>query len=118
MADTSLQARLKRLFSTNVVVRRIAKNRLKAIDTNKLQSAGSLSSTNYIDRFSGLHRGQSGQSVYNHTYNFHQSKVELFSDYEAMDLDPIIASALDIYADESTVKDSEGDTLTISSPNN
>lgn len=117
MADTSLQARLKRLFSTNVVVRRIAKNRLKAIDTNRLQSNGALTSTSYIDRFAGLHRGQSGQSVYNHTYNFHQSKVELFTDYEAMDLDPIIASALDIYADESTVKDSEGDTLTVSSPN-
>jgi hypothetical protein len=116
MADTSLQARLKRLFSTNVIVRRVAKNRLKVIDTNHLLSNGSLSSNNYIDRFAGLHRGQSGH-IANQTYNFHQSKTELFSDYEAMDLDPIIASALDIYADESTVKDAEGDTLTISAPN-
>jgi hypothetical protein len=117
MADTSLQARLKRLFSTNVVVRRVAKNRLKAIDSNHLLSTGALSSNSYIDRFSGLHRGQGGQIAYNQTYNFHQSKIELFSDYEAMDMDPILASALDIYADESTVKDAEGDTLTISSPN-
>ena len=29
MADTSLRARLGRLFSTNVIVRRISKNRLK-----------------------------------------------------------------------------------------
>jgi hypothetical protein len=35
-----------------------------------------------------------------------------------MDMDPILASALDIYADESTVKDADGDTLTISTPNN
>jgi len=90
MADTSLQARLKRLFSTNVIVRRVAKNRLKVIDTNHLLSNGALSSNNYIDRFAGLHRGQSGH-IANQTYNFHQSKTELFSDYEAMDLDPIIA---------------------------
>jgi hypothetical protein len=117
MADTSLQGRLRRLFSTNVVVRRIAKNRVKAVDTNRLQSNGALSSNSYIDRFTGLHRGQSGYATYNQTYNFHQSKTELFSDYEAMDLDPIIASALDIYADESTVKDADGDTLTISTSN-
>lgn len=117
MADTSLQARLKRLFSTNVIVRRIAKNQLKAVDTNKLQSTGALSSNSYIDRFTGLHRGQSGLGTYNQTYNFHSSKLELFTDYEAMDMDPIISSALDIYADESTVKNAEGDTLTISTSN-
>jgi len=117
MADTSLQARLRRLFSTNVVVRRVAKNRLKVVDANKLQSTGAVTNNRYVDRFSGLHRGQSGFASYNQTYNFHQSKLELFSDYEAMDMDPILASALDIYADEATVQNSEGDTLTISSPN-
>jgi hypothetical protein len=117
MADTSLRTRLRRLFSTNVIVRRIANNRLKVVDTNKLQSAGSVTNTAYVDRFAGLHRGQNGYTTYNQTYNFHQSKLELFSDYEAMDMDPILSSALDIYADESTVKNTEGDTLTISSTN-
>ena len=42
MANTSLRSRLKRLFATNVVVRRISKNRLKAVDTNRLQSTGNL----------------------------------------------------------------------------
>ena len=117
MADTSLQARLRRLFSTNVVVRRVAKNRLKVVDANKLQSTGAAGNNRYVDRFSGLHRGQTGRATYNQTYNFHQSKLELFTDYEAMDMDPILASALDIYADEATVQNTEGDTLTISSPN-
>jgi hypothetical protein len=117
MADTSLQARLRRLFSTNVVVRRVAKNRLKVVDANKLQSTGAVSNNRYVDRFTGLHRGQAGYAAYNQTYNFHQSKMELFTDYEAMDMDPILASALDIYADEATVQNSDGDTLTISSPN-
>ena len=117
MADTSLRARLSRLFSTNVIVRRIAKNRLKVVDTNRLQSTGDVSNS-YIDRFSGLHRGQAGlYGGYSQTMNFHQSKLELFSDYEAMDMDPIISSALDIYADESTVKDADGDTLTINTQN-
>jgi hypothetical protein len=117
MADTSLSNRLRRLFSTNVVVRRIAKNRLKVIDTNRLQSSGALSSNRYIDRFAGLQRGQS-YGTYNQSYTFHTSKLELFSDYETMDMDPILSSALDIYADESTVKDADGDTLTIRTSNN
>ncbi len=117
MANTSLRARLGRLFATNVVVRRISKNRLKAVDTNKLQSTGNLSNKRYVDRFSGIHRGMPGYGSYNQNQTFHTSKIELFTDYEAMDMDPIISSALDIYADESTVKDADGDTLTITSSN-
>ena len=54
MADKSLRARLSRLFATNVVVRRIAKNRLKAVDTNRLQSTGNMTNKRYVDRFSGV----------------------------------------------------------------
>jgi len=117
MTDTSLRARLSRLFATNVVVRRISKNRLKAVDTNKLQSHGNLSNKRYVDRFSGVQRGTPGYGTYNQNQSFHTSKIELFTDYEAMDMDPILSSALDIYADESTVKDADGDTLTIVSSN-
>ena len=117
MTDTSLRARLGRLFATNVVVRRISKNRLKAVDTNKLQSHGNLSNKRYVDRFSGVQRGTPGYGTYNQNQSFHTSKIELFTDYEAMDMDPILSSALDIYADESTVKDADGDTLTIVSSN-
>ena len=117
MADTSLRARLGRLFATNVVVRRIPKNRLKAVDTNRLQSTGNLTNKKYVDRFSGVHKGMPGYGTYNQNQTFHTSKIELFTDYEAMDMDPILSSALDIYADESTVKDADGDTLTITSPN-
>jgi len=117
MADTSLRARLSRLFATNVVVRRIAKNRLKVVDTNRLQSGGNITNKRYVDRFSGVHRGMPGYGTYNQNVNFHTSKIELFTDYEAMDMDPILSSALDIYSDESTVKDTDGDTLTIKSSN-
>ena len=116
MANTSLRSRLKRLFATNTIVRRIGKKRLQVVDSNKLQSLGSMRNTKYIDRFSGMHTNKHGYNTFNQSYSFHSSKIELFTDYEAMDMDPIISSALDIYADESTVKDTDGDTLTISSP--
>ena len=117
MANTSLRSRLKRLFATNVIVRRISKNRLKAVDTSRLQSVGNLSNKSYIDRFSGIHKGTGYGTGYNESQTFHTAKVELFTDYEAMDMDAIVGSALYIYADEATVKDADGDTLTIASSN-
>ena len=45
-------------------------------------------------------------------------KHDLFKDYELMDQDPIIASALDIYSDESTVDNIEGEILKVKSENN
>ncbi len=119
MIDTSLRARLSRLFSTNVVVRRLGKKRLRVIDTDKLQSTGNKNMTSMIDRYSGVTRTANGAfSNYNSTYSFGQNRVDLFTDYEAMDMDPIIASALDIYADECTVKNEENDLLVINSENN
>tara|TARA_R110001592_G_scaffold12397_3_gene59202 strand:- start:4809 stop:6695 length:1887 start_codon:yes stop_codon:yes gene_type:complete len=115
MANTSLRSRLRRLFSTNVIVRRIGKKRLQVVDSNKLQSMGNMKQTKYIDRFSGVHTRSPGWGTFNNTANYHQNRVELYTDYEAMDMDPILSSALDIYADESSVKDADGDTLTIKS---
>ena len=48
---------------------------------------------------------------------YQQVRRELFRDYDAMDNDPILASALDIYADESTLKNEYGDILTVRSSN-
>ena len=48
---------------------------------------------------------------------FQSQKIGLFRDYEEMDNDPIISSALDIYADESTMRSEYGDVLTIQSDN-
>ena len=75
MTDTSLRARLSRLFATNVVVRRISKNRLKAVDTNRLQSTGNMSNKRYVDRFSGVHKGMPGYGTYNQNQTFHTSKI-------------------------------------------
>ena len=44
-------------------------------------------------------------------------RLNLFQDYDAMDSDAIISSALDIYSDESTMKSEYGEVLKINSDN-
>ena len=118
----SLRKRLQNLFSTNVVVRKFGKDRLKIVDTNKLQSTGNLSQTRLADRYSRLHgsrrnTGQGSYGGYDSNYYAQQNRMMLYTDYEMMDKDPIISSALDIYSDESTLADQFGEILTIKSNN-
>ena len=118
MADTSLYKRLSKLFSSNVVVRRVGKDKLRTIDSNHIQSVGNAHNSRYVDRFTRLHGVRPhSNNTYNPNYNYFSSKTELYTDYEIMDQDPIIASALDIYADETVMKDDFGDVLTIKSSN-
>ena len=42
----SLRKRLQNLFSTNVIVRKYGKEKLRVVDTNRLQSVGNISTTN------------------------------------------------------------------------
>jgi len=114
----SLRNRLKNLFSTNVVVRKFGKDRLKIVDTNKLQSVGNLSQSRLTDRYNRLHGTKkhtmgSAYGGYDSNYYMQQNRMQLYTDYEMMDRDPIISSALDIYSDESSLADQFGDILTI-----
>jgi hypothetical protein len=45
------------------------------------------------------------------------ARLALFKDYESMDSDPIVSSALDIYSDESTMKGEYGQVIEIKSDN-
>ena len=49
MAEKDLFSRLKRLFSTNTIVRNIGGKKLKIVDTGQLQSNVQ---TNLVDRYS------------------------------------------------------------------
>ena len=114
--DTSLYGRLKRLFSSNVVVRRVGKHKLKVIDGDHMQSVGSRTNTGYVDRYSRLHgTRQHTYTTYSPHHNYYSSKLELYTEYETMDMDSIIASALDIYSDETVLKDEKGGVLSIKS---
>ena len=116
LIDKSLSARLGRLFSNNVIVRRVGGGKgLRVIDTDRLQSAGNLEQSKYVDRFTRLHGIKPSISTYNNNYNYQSSRTELYTDYEIMDMDSIIAAALDIYSDEATRKNEYDEILTIKS---
>jgi hypothetical protein len=117
MAENSLYNRLKKLFSTQVVVRRVGKNKLKVVDSSRLQSDGNRRGSAYYDRYGRLHGSNSRKNwqTYNERFNYHSNKLELYTDYEAMDKDSIISSILDIYSDESTLKNDMGDVIRIKS---
>jgi len=117
MADKTIFSRLGKLFSSNVVVRNVGGKKLKVRDTSRLQSVGN-SVTMGVDRFSKLRKtnvnfGYGTAPAQNFSYN----KNELYTDYESMDTDAIISSALDIYADESTMKNEFDQVLTIQCQN-
>jgi len=113
MADTSLFGRLQRLFSTNVIVRNVGGKRLKVADTSRTQS---ISKNNLVDRYQKIFTG-AGLSGYSDSLLTKSVRLNLFKDYEAMDSDAIISSALDIYSDESTMKSEYGEVLQIKSDN-
>ena len=115
MADKTFFGRLRKAFSTSTIVRKIGDNQLKVVDPSRLQSKGNLASNSLVDRFNRIHMSRGRDSVYNPSNAFAQLRLELFSEYESMDTDSIISSALDIYSDESTIKNEFGDVLKINS---
>jgi len=108
---------LRRLFSTDVIIRNVGGNQLKVIDTNKIQSDGNIKTNRRVDRYSRLFSSMPGGMSMSSGQLQLYTRLELFRDYEAMDTDSIISSALDIYADECTAKNEFGDVLSITSPN-
>ena len=116
MADKSLFSRLRRLFSTDVIIRNAGGDQLKVFDVNKAQQTGGLETNSLVDRFNRIY-SNSGTSLYGQqaAFNYQTMRPLLYSDYDAMDQDAIIASALDIVADEATLKNDMGEVLAIKS---
>ena len=113
--DRSFFGRLKKLFAAQAIVTVDKDGKRKVVDTDDRQM-----NTNFVnlrDRYTKLQRSYYETNQGAQSMAYHQVRRELFRDYDAMDNDPIIASALDIYADESTTKNEYGDTLTIKSTN-
>ena len=117
MADTSLFSRLQRLFSTDVVIRNQGGNQLKVIDADRIQTSGEYETNALMNRFKGIYQNPASTSLYgaNFNLNYQYLRTQLYSDYDGMDTDAIIASALDIIADESTLKNDMGEVLQIRS---
>ena len=116
MADTGLFSRLKRLFSTDVIIRNEGDNQLKVFDINKIQVSGEYETNALVDRFNRIYTN-SHTSIYGYqsSFNYQTLRPTLYSEYDSMDTDAIIASALDILADESTLRNDMGEVLQIRS---
>ena len=112
MADKSVFSRLQKLFSTNTIVRRTKKG-VRVIDTDEYQSM----STNLVDRFMKMKTPSYSTGMLESAMSYQQVRADLFRDYDSMDNDPILSSALNIYADESTPKNEHGDVLRINCSN-
>lgn len=116
MANTNLFSRLKRLFSTDVIIRSEGGSNLRVMDINKIQQSGDYETNSLVDRFNRIYTN-SHTSIYGYqsSFNYQTLRPTLYSEYDSMDTDAIIASALDIIADESTLKSDMGEVLQIRS---
>jgi len=117
MADTGLFSRLQRLFSTDVVIRNVGGNQVKTIDTDAIQTSGEFATNSLMGRLQGVYQNPGSTSLYGAQFNMNYQylRTQLYSDYDIMDQDAIVASALDIIADESTLKNDMGEVLQIKS---
>ncbi len=118
MADKSVFSRLKRLFSTDVVIRNVGGNQIKTIDSGHIQSSGEYETNSLVDRYNRIY-STAPSSLYGAQFNLNYQylRTMIYSEYDVMDQDAIIASALDILADESTLKNDMGEVLSIRSAN-
>jgi hypothetical protein len=118
MADKGLFSRLQRLFSTDVIIRNVGGDQIKVIDSSAIQQNGELQTNSLIDRYNRLY-STNPSSLYGAQFNFNYQylRPQLYSEYDVMDQDAIIASALDIIADECTLKNDMGEVLSIRSSN-
>ena len=112
----SLFDKLKSFYSGGITIRNIKNDTVKILDVYNTQSLGNLS-TNYLQsQLNGIYRsahinysGKTGWGGSNETDQI----LKLYRDYEIMDQDPIISSAISILSEESTTRNEFGDVLYI-----
>lgn len=114
MAERNTFDLLKRLFSTDVIIRNVGGDQLKVVDTGHIQSSGKYQTNSLVDRFTRLYI-YNNKNIFNPNLNYQSLRTQLYADYEAMDTDPIIASVLDIIADEACVRSEFNEILSIKS---
>jgi hypothetical protein len=116
MVDTSIFGRLKRLFSTDVVIRNIGGDQLKVMDTDRIQQLGTLQTNSLFDRYNKVYTTTGGLNFnFNNDTGYPTQRIQLYTDYEMMDQDSIVASTLDILADETCLRNDMGEVLQIRS---
>ena len=85
----SLYARLKRLFSTDVIVRNVGGKQLKIKDTDNIMYATDRNSLR--DRFNRIRSTAYNAYTRDFSLAYQAARMDLFRDYDTMDMDPIIS---------------------------
>jgi hypothetical protein len=105
---------IQKLFSSDIVIHNVGGNQLKVVDTSKIQTHGALETNSLFDKYNRIYT-TSGRNAYNTMNQLPTSRIMLYTDYEAMDTDSIIASTLDIISDEVSLRNDFGEVLQIQS---
>ena len=114
--QNNLFSTLRRLFSTDVIIRNNGEGSLKVIDVERIQTNGVIQTNSLVDRFHKIYTTSTAYGVnLNLAQNYQSARIQIYADYDAMDTDAIVASALDIIADECTLKNEAGEVLQIRS---
>jgi hypothetical protein len=114
--QNNLFSTLRRLFSTDVIIRNEGGDMIKVIDTDTIQRSGVIQTNSLVDRFNKVYTTSTAYGVnLNLAQNYQSARVQIYADYDAMDTDAICCSALDIVADECTLKNEQGEVLQIRS---
>ena len=81
MANTNLLPRLKRLFSTDVIIRNDGGVGLKVMDVNKIQQSGKYETNSLVDRFSRIWTN-THTSIYGYqsSFNYQTLRPTLYSE--------------------------------------
>ena len=112
----NLFSTLRRLFSTDVVIRNNTSGQVVVIDPDGIQQNGVIQTNSLIDRFHKVYTTSTAYGVnLNLAQNYQSARVQIYADYDAMDTDAIISSALDIIADECTLKNEQEQIIQIRS---
>lgn len=111
--NVSVFNRLKRIFSSNVISRNIGGSAIRNIDINQIQQIGNMQTWNQTDMYNRFMTptGVEANAMNQHSY----LRTQLWSEYESMDQDALIAPVLDIIAENAMMKNSNGDILNIES---
>ena len=97
----SLYSRLKTLFSSDTIVRNVGGKKLLVKDIDNSQMATDRNSLR--DRFNRIRSTAYNAYTRDFTLSYQAARMDLFRDYDTMDMDPILSSALDIYSDECLI---------------
>ena len=101
MANKALFAQLKQKFTTDTIIKRAGGKFLKVSDFNGIQAFGNLQQNTLANRYTRLYSNSSLIEP-GIGYGMQITRAQLYLDYEAMDLDALVAPALDILCEEAT----------------